>query len=77
MTLAVFLVALAITRYSSLGSLIGVAVGGLVFAVQILATGLPLPLLGFAIGAPVLIWLFHLDNIGRLLSGNERKFGAR
>jgi len=26
---------------------------------------------------PLLIWLFHLDNIGRLLRGEERKFGAK
>ena len=44
---------------------------------QILATGMPPALLGFAIGAPVLVWLFHLDNIGRLLRGEERKFGAK
>jgi acyl phosphate:glycerol-3-phosphate acyltransferase len=76
-TLVVFLVTLAITRYSSVASLTGAAVGGLVFAIQVVATGLPLPLLGFAIGAPVLVWLFHLDNIGRLRRGEERKFGAR
>lgn len=76
-TLAVFLGVLAAWRYSSLASLIGSAAGGAAFAVQILATPLPPALLGFAIGAPVLVWLFHLDNIGRLLRGEERKLGAR
>ncbi len=75
--LVVFLAILAVTRYTSAASLIGSAVGGIVFTVQILATGLPPGLLGFSIGAPVLIWLFHLDNIGRLLRGEERKFGAK
>jgi len=76
-TLVAFVAVLAITRYSSLASLTGAAIGGVAFTVQILATGMPLALLGFSIGAPVLVWLFHLDNIGRLLRGEERKFGAK
>lgn len=75
--LAVFLATLALTRYSSVASLTGAAVGGLVFTVQILVVPLDYALLGFSIGAPVLIWLFHLDNIGRLMRGEERKFGAK
>ncbi|MCU0477869.1 MAG: glycerol-3-phosphate 1-O-acyltransferase PlsY [Chloroflexi bacterium] len=75
--LAVFLATLAVTRYSSVASLTGAAVGGLVFTVQILVVPLDYALLGFSIGAPVLIWLFHLDNIGRLMRGEERKFGAK
>ncbi len=76
-TLVTFLAVLAVSRYTSLASLIGAAVGGGVFTVQILVTGQPLALLGFAIGAPALVWLFHLDNIGRLVRGEERKFGAK
>jgi glycerol-3-phosphate acyltransferase PlsY len=76
-TLVVFLVVLLVWRYSSLASLVGSAAGGLAFAVQIVATGLPPALLGFAIGAPVLVWIFHHDNIGRLLRGEERKLGAK
>jgi len=76
-TLAVFVGVLAAWRYTSLASLVGSAAGGIAFAIQILATGLPPALLGFAIGAPVLVWLFHIDNIGRLLRGEERKLGER
>jgi glycerol-3-phosphate acyltransferase PlsY len=76
-TMAVFVGVLAAWRYSSLASLVGSAVGGSVFAIQILATGLPPALLGYAIGAPALVWFFHRDNIGRLLRGEERKFGER
>jgi acyl phosphate:glycerol-3-phosphate acyltransferase len=76
-TLVVFLGVLLVSRYSSLASLTGAAVGGIVFTAQILATGQPAALLGFSIGAPVLVWLFHLDNIGRLLRGEERKFGSK
>lgn len=76
-TLGVFLAILAAWRYTSLASLVGSAVGGVIFAVQVVAGGLPLVLLGYAAGAPVLVWLFHLDNIGRLLRGEERKFSSR
>jgi glycerol-3-phosphate acyltransferase PlsY len=31
----------------------------------------------YAVGAPVLIWLFHLDNIARLLAGTERRLAPR
>jgi len=76
-TLAVFLAVLAVTRYTSVASLVSAAVGGVALAVQVLATGQPPALLVFAVVGPLLIWLFHLDNIGRLLRGEERKFGAK
>jgi len=75
--LVVFLGVLAVSRYTSLASLVSAAVGGVTLAVQVIATGLPQVLLVFAIGGAILIWLFHLDNIGRLLRGEERKFGAK
>jgi glycerol-3-phosphate acyltransferase PlsY len=73
----VFLVVLAITRYTSLASLVSAVVGGVTLAIEVIVTGQPPALLVFAIVGPVLIWLFHLDNIGRLLRGEERKFSAK
>ena len=75
--LVVFIGVLAVSRYTSLASLASAAVGGITLAVQVVATEQPPALLVFAIGGAVLIWLFHLDNIGRLLRGEERKFGAK
>ena len=75
--LVVFIGVLAVSRYTSLASLVSAAVGGITLAVQVVATEQPPALLVFAIGGAVLIWLFHLDNIGRLLRGEERKFGAK
>jgi glycerol-3-phosphate acyltransferase PlsY len=75
--LAVFLAVLAITRYTSLASLVAAVVGGVTLALQVIVTGQPPALLVFAIVGPALIWYFHLDNIGRLLRGEERKFGAK
>jgi glycerol-3-phosphate acyltransferase PlsY len=75
--LVVFLAVLAITRYTSLASLVAAAVGGVTLAVEVIVTGQPTALLVFAIVGPILIWYFHLDNIGRLQRGEERKFGAK
>ena len=71
----VFVIVIALTRISSLGSLGASAMGGIV---MIVATAvLPLPPIYFlyGIGVPGLIWLFHVDNIQRLLTGQERRLG--
>ena len=75
--LVVVVAVLAVTRYTSLASLVAAAVGGVTLALQVIVTGQPPALLLFAIVGPALIWLFHIDNIGRLLRGEERKFGAK
>ena len=77
--LPVFAVVFVMTRYSSLGSLSGSGVGGVALAVYAVATQMPAEYLLYAVAGPGLIWLFHLDNIQRLLSGQERKidFGRR
>jgi glycerol-3-phosphate acyltransferase PlsY len=72
----VFLGVIAITRYSSLGSLTGSAMGGVLLAVATAATPLDPWLYVYAVGGAGLVWLFHWDNIGRLLRGQERKIGT-
>ena len=72
----VFLGVIAITRYSSLGSLIGSAWGGLLLAIVTTTQGLDPWLYVYAVGGAGLVWLFHWDNIGRLLRGQERKIGT-
>jgi glycerol-3-phosphate acyltransferase PlsY len=72
----VFLGVIAITRYSSLGSLIGSAMGGVLLAVATAITPLDPWLYVYAVGGAGLVWLFHWDNIGRLMRGEERKIGT-
>lgn len=72
----VFLGVIAITRYSSLGSLTGAAMGGVLLAVATAVTPLDPWLYVYAVGGAGLVWLFHWDNIGRLLRGEERKIGT-
>ena len=67
---------IASPRYSSLGSLTGSAFGGILFAIVIATQGLDPFLYVYAIGGTGLVWLFHWDNIGRLLRGEERKIGT-
>jgi glycerol-3-phosphate acyltransferase PlsY len=81
----VFALMIILTRISSIGSLSASLVGGIVMiAITALA---PLPPIYttslapiyfvYGVGVPGLIWAFHLDNIGRLLRGEERRIGGR
>lgn len=74
--LPVFGGVIVITRYSSLGSLSGSAFGGILLAILTATTPLSPWLYVFSIGATGLVWLFHWDNIERLLRGQERKIGT-
>lgn len=71
--LLVFLAVLLVSRYSSLASLTASAFGGVAMAVLAVAFQLPVIYVAYAIAAAVLIWFFHLDNIQRLIAGQERK----
>jgi glycerol-3-phosphate acyltransferase PlsY len=43
--------------------------------VLVVAAVLPPPYLLYAVGGTGLIWLFHWDNIVRLIRGQERRIG--
>lgn len=71
-----------ISRYVSLGSIAGSATSiicGLIFyfAGPGFFAHVSLPAMLFMIISGVLVILFHYDNIGRLLSGTERKIGQK
>jgi glycerol-3-phosphate acyltransferase PlsY len=72
----VFVVVILITRYVSLGSLLGsAALAGWMWLFWMAANGsisVAYPIYT-AVGA-ALVWLAHADNIDRLLHGTERKF---
>jgi glycerol-3-phosphate acyltransferase PlsY len=81
----VFALTIVITRISSIGSLSGSLVGGI--AMIVITALAPLPPIYtthlapiyflYGVGVPALIWGFHLDNIGRLLRGEERRIGRK
>ena len=72
----VFVIVFALTHVSSIASLSSSAVAGVAVIVVALAWRLPPIYVGYAFGGAGLIWLFHHDNIRRLLAGEERRFGG-
>ncbi|HEU4918361.1 MAG TPA: glycerol-3-phosphate 1-O-acyltransferase PlsY [Candidatus Limnocylindrales bacterium] len=75
--LPVFAVVLLVARYSSLASLTATALGALTVVVTVVAFGMEPLLALYAVAAAGMIWLFHIDNIQRLLAGSERRIEFR
>jgi glycerol-3-phosphate acyltransferase PlsY len=71
-----FVIVIAITRYSSVGSLTACAAAGVLLAWATATFGWDPWLYLYAAGGTVLVWLFHTDNLQRLLAGTERKIGT-
>lgn len=71
----VFIGVILLTRYVSLGSLLGSAAMLPVMVLFVLfAPGTPSSYVLYAAVGAAFIWLAHSDNIDRLLHGTERKF---
>lgn len=77
LTIPVFAVVLFTTRYSSVASLTATAFAAVVVIVTVVFFQLPVLYAAYALAAAGLIWLFHLDNIQRLLAGTERRIEFR
>jgi glycerol-3-phosphate acyltransferase PlsY len=75
--LLVGVLAIALTRYVSLGSILGAAVGGLVLCGWALSAGQSLAYVAFGLVVCTFIIAAHHDNISRLLRGTERRLGER
>ena len=71
-----FVAVIAITRYSSLGSLTASATAGILLAGATYALGWDPWLYVYAVGGWALVWYFHKDNIQRLRNHTERKIGT-
>ena len=72
----VFVLVILVTKYVSLGSLLGsAAILPAMLIVWAVASGaVPPAYLWYAGLGTILIWVAHADNIDRLLHGQERKF---
>ena len=71
----IFVVAILLTRYVSVGSLLGsAAMFPAMLLLLLLIPETPLPYVLYTAVGTVFIWLAHADNIDRLLHGTERKF---
>jgi glycerol-3-phosphate acyltransferase PlsY len=71
------LIVLAIFRYASVMSIVGVFVGFLVIVALVLADRAPQPYLLFASLTMLAIEFNHVANIKRLLAGTEPKLGQK
>jgi glycerol-3-phosphate acyltransferase PlsY len=70
----VFFAVILLTRYVSLGSLIGsAAMFPAMLLVLLVVPETPLPYVIYSAVGAALIWMAHADNIDRLLHGTERK----
>jgi glycerol-3-phosphate acyltransferase PlsY len=71
----VFVGVILLTRYVSLGSLLGsAAMFPAMLLILMLVPETPLPYVLYAAVGAAFIWLAHADNIDRLIHGTERKF---
>jgi glycerol-3-phosphate acyltransferase PlsY len=74
----VFVLAIVLTQYVSLGSLLGsAAMFPAMLLVLLVVPETPLPYVIYSAVGAAFIWLAHADNIDRLLHGTERKFDLR
>ena len=65
------------TRYVSLGSIVGALAAPIVAATLAFLGWAPVPAIGLALAAGVLVTFRHADNISRLRQGTERRLGHR
>ncbi len=72
----VFVGVILLTRYVSLGSLLGSAafLPAMIIVWAVASGAVPPAYIVWGVVGPALIWLAHADNIDRLIHGRERKF---
>jgi glycerol-3-phosphate acyltransferase PlsY len=70
-------VLIILTRYVSLGSIVGAASGGIALCLLALIGVEPRPYLLYGSVAAAFIIVSHRDNIARIASGTERRLGER
>jgi glycerol-3-phosphate acyltransferase PlsY len=73
----IFGIILVASRISSLASLTSAALAMVGLLVAVAAFGMNPAYAVYAVGGAAMIWLFHSDNIQRLLAGQERRIEFR
>ncbi len=72
----VFFVVVGVSRYMSLGSLLGSAatLPAMLVVAAVVPGGVPVAYIVHAAVGAAIVWIAHADNIDRLIHGTERKF---
>lgn len=65
------------SRYVSLGSITGALAAPLITAIVASVGAATVPAIAYALASGLLVTVAHLDNIGRLRAGTERKLGQK
>ncbi len=73
----VFVIGIGLTRFASLGSIAGVVGTYSILIPLTIFNGFPVEYLIYTLIGTVVIVIMHRDNIGRLLTGKERKLGEK
>lgn len=68
---------MGLTRFASVGSMAGAVGAGAILVPLTILSGSPVGYLVYALIGAVLVIVMHRDNIGRLVSGTERKIGEK
>lgn len=68
-------VVMAITRYASLGSILGTTFGLVMMLVLLFNRDVPPGDIVFIVGSPLIVYVRHQENLRRLFSGSERRIG--
>lgn len=74
---AITVIVIILSRYVSLGSILGTLSGVAAMAPLVVADRQPAEFLAYTVVAASLVLFQHRDNIRRLLAGTERKLGER
>ena len=73
----VIIIVVGLTRYVSLGSIVGVVATYAILVPLTIFNGFPIEYLFYTLAGTILIFVMHRDNIVRLVSGKERKLGEK
>lgn len=73
----VALLTIALTRYVSLGSIVGTLISAVMIVGLVVVGGQPSAYVFYGLAAPLFIIVSHRDNIARLREGTERKLGEK
>ncbi len=73
----ILIICALLTRYMSLGSIIGAVSAYTILIPLTIIYGFPIEYLAYALAGAIFIIVMHRDNIVRLLAGTERKLGEK
>jgi glycerol-3-phosphate acyltransferase PlsY len=71
------LTTIVLSRYVSLGSIVGGLTTMICGVIFVFVGWVNVPTMLYLLAGPLVVILLHHDNIGRLLSGTERKIGQK